>query len=259
MVATIGTSGFGTRLYRGDGGVGSAVKASRTIGAADTQVVYTAVQAGTGGNNISVAQVVSGNSTPLTVNVVGNTITVNLATDGGGLATSRANDVVAAIYDSTAARALVDASNGAGNGTGVAVAGAAGNLAGGTAGVELFTEIAEITNLGGPDETLELIDATHMGSPGGRREFIPSLKDSGEVTLDLNFLPGDANQNGLRQDLIDRVRRTFKLVWTDLALTTYTFSGYVTSHTKSAAIDDKLTASVTIKITGDIQLSTGGA
>lgn len=252
MVATIGTSGFGTQLLRGDGGAGSAVAAARTIGAANTQVVYTAVTPGTQGNNISVAQIVAGNNTPLSVNVVGNAITVNLETDGGGASASTANDVVAAIFDSAAARALVNASNGAGDGTGLAVAGAAANLAGGTAGVEQFTPVAEITNISGPDETLELIDATHMGSPGARREFIPSLLDSGEVTLDLNFLPSDTNQNGLRQDMNNRVKRNFQIVWTDLATTTYTFAGYVTNHTKSAQIDDKLSASVTIKVTGDI-------
>lgn len=255
MSETQGTSGFGTKLLRGDGGEGAGVKASKTIGTSNAQVLYTAKKAGTAGNSINVGHVNGGNNQSLSVAVVGTTITVNLATDGSAAVTSTASDVIDAVNSNAQAAALVLATNGAGNGSSVAVAAASGALSSGAAGAEEFEEVAEVTNISGPDETLELIDATHMGSPGARREFIPSLLDSGEITLDLNFLPSDTNQNGLREDLNNRVRRHFRLVWTDLAQTVYGFSAYVTNHSKSAQIDDKLTASVTLKITGDIELN----
>lgn len=254
MAETQGTSGFGTKLLRGDGGVGAGAKATKTIGTSNQQVLYTAKTAGTAGNSIQTAHVNPGNNGVLAVAVVGTTITVTLATDSGGTVTSTASDVVDAVNQSAAASALVLATNGAGNGSGLAVAGAASALSGGTNGTEVFEEVAEVTNISGPDEALELIDATHMGSPGARREYIPSLLDSGEVQLDLNFLPADSNQGGLRADLNNRVRRNFKLVWTDTGTTTYSFAAYVTAHSKSAQIDDKLTASVTLKITGDISV-----
>lgn len=56
---------------------------------------------------VTVAVVISGMSTAFSVGVVGNAITVNSATDGGGAATTTANDVVAGILASTAASALV--------------------------------------------------------------------------------------------------------------------------------------------------------
>lgn len=56
---------------------------------------------------VTVTHVVAGVSTAFSVGVVGNAITVNSATDGGGLATTTANDIVAGILASTAASALV--------------------------------------------------------------------------------------------------------------------------------------------------------
>ena len=60
----------------------SAVRASRTIGAGNAGIVYTAVTPGTGGNSITVAYVNPGTeSAALSVGVIGNAITVNLATN----------------------------------------------------------------------------------------------------------------------------------------------------------------------------------
>ena len=84
------------------------------------------------GNSVRVRYVVSGNSTPLSVSVSGKDITVNVATDSGGAATSTAAQVKAAIDASTPAAALVSVANAAGNdGTGVVAALGYTSLAGG--------------------------------------------------------------------------------------------------------------------------------
>ena len=56
---------------------------------------------------VTVAHVIAGLATPFSVGVIGNAITVNSATDGAGLATTTANDIVAGILGSVAASALV--------------------------------------------------------------------------------------------------------------------------------------------------------
>lgn len=90
---------------------------------------------------VTIAYVVAGNNTPLTVAVVGRAITVNVATDGGGAATSTAAQVRDAINSNTAAAGLVFASNAAGNdGTGVVTALAATALAGGVVKVTAATD-----------------------------------------------------------------------------------------------------------------------
>lgn len=104
-----------------------------TAQGSNRDLLYQAVGAGTAGNAIRVRYVISGNSTPLTVSVSGNDITVNVATDSGGAATSTANQVKAAVQASTPASALVQVALAPGSdGTGVVQALSFTALAGGT-------------------------------------------------------------------------------------------------------------------------------
>jgi hypothetical protein len=84
---------------------------------------------GVGGLDITIAIVVSGNNTALSVVVTDSAIVVNSATNGSGTATSTAAQVVAAINANDAARALVIPALAPSNdGTGAVVALAATNL-----------------------------------------------------------------------------------------------------------------------------------
>jgi predicted secreted protein len=109
--------------------------------------------------------------------------------------------------------------------------------------------IAEVRSISGPSMQAETIDVTNMDS-GGWREFITSLKDAGEVSFDVNFLPAGTTHLALLQDFVDSVISEYSLVWTDAGTSTWTFDGLVTSFQPSAAIADALTASVTIKVSG---------
>jgi len=255
MAATIGTSGFGTLLKRGDGGVGAGTQASKTVGTSNQTIVAKAQVAGTDGNSMSFGIVVSGTSTAFSYTISSTSLVITSATDGGGLATTTVNEAIYQIQDDVTYRDFWELTRGGGNGTGVLVASAASNLSGGTNGTEVFATIAEVVNitLNGPN--LELIDATHMESPNAYREFIPSLLDGGDVSFSLNFLPATASQTVLKTDMENRTRRNFQLTFTDTGTTTYAFAGYVTSLSASAVIDDKLSSECTIKITGPITVS----
>lgn len=74
----------------------------------DNDLVFTAVNGGTGGNSITVAYVdPSGNDQELGVVVTDSDIVVNLATGPAGAITSTANDILAAIEADEDASALV--------------------------------------------------------------------------------------------------------------------------------------------------------
>lgn len=253
MAATIGTSGFGTLIKRGDGGVGAGVQASKTIGTSNQQLKVLAKLAGTAGNSKTFGIVVSGNNTAYSQVITANSVLINSATDGGGLATTTVAQAISNLYVDATFDANFQATVGTGNGTGVLVAGAAAALSGGSDGAEVFTTVGEVTGISLNGRSLELIDATHMESPNTHREYLPSLLDSGELQMTVNFLPGTASQYGLETDRANRTKRNFQLVWTNTTTpNTYSFSGYVTGFDASAAIDDKLSGSVTIKITGPI-------
>lgn len=103
------------------------------LAGANNDLVWTAVAGGTDGHAITIEYVNPGAiNQPLGVVVVGNAITVNLATDGGGAITSTADDIKLEVRATPAAIALVSvADSGADDGTGVVTAMAATALSGG--------------------------------------------------------------------------------------------------------------------------------
>ena len=87
---------FSKRKFLGTGSRGV-----RTVGELTVlSKVYTGTQP-------SFGVVVAGNNTPLSVGVVGSTVTVNSATSAGGAATSTAKQIRDAIHASAAASALI--------------------------------------------------------------------------------------------------------------------------------------------------------
>jgi len=118
---------------------------------------------------------------------------------------------------------------------------------------ESFTTIAEVSSISGPSLSLDAVEITHHSSTDGWREFVGGLLDGGEVSFDINFLPTDATHNastGLLADMMNRTRRNFKLVFPDSGSTTWSFTALVTAFEPAEPTDDKLAASVTLKLTG---------
>jgi hypothetical protein len=114
---------------------------------------------------------------------------------------------------------------------------------------EVFTTIPEIFSITGPSGATDLKDATHMQSVA--KEYILGLPDFGEYAVEMNWIVNNTVQEGLRSDFINRVTRNFKLedhgaspaeVWTIV--------GLVTGFSLAFPADDKVVATVTIKITG---------
>ena len=92
------------------------------------RIAWRALLPGAAGNVISIEIVAAGNDTPLSVEVLGQAITVNLATDGAGDPASAADQVVAAVSGSPETSALVTAET---QDAGIVQAAASANLSGG--------------------------------------------------------------------------------------------------------------------------------
>lgn len=122
------------------------------------------------------------------------------------------------------------------------------------AGGSSFTAIAQVASIDGPSITREEIDVTTHDSLEMWREFIKSLKDGGEVSFDLVFDPDLGTHNtttGLLSDYSqDQTIATWRLTFPDTTNTTWTFPGFITEFGVTAAIDDALKASITIKVSG---------
>jgi len=121
-----------------------------------------------------------------------------------------------------------------------------------------FVDIGEITNISPPSFSLDQVDVTHMQSPNNYREFIPGLIDPGEASFDMNFVPGSASDLRI-QELMNLSpgtdhRRTMKITYPNHV--TWSFSGMVTGYEPAVPVDDKMTATVTIKVSGQITTGT---
>lgn len=116
------------------------------------------------------------------------------------------------------------------------------------------TTIAEVTNIGEVGPECETIDVTSFDSPNGWREFIGGLKTGGTLSIDMNFIPGNSTQQGLRS-IVGSDATSFSVVFTGSG-ETYTFTAIVTSfkaNTQSPA--DKLSATVQFQVTGEMTFS----
>lgn len=111
-----------------------------------------------------------------------------------------------------------------------------------------FSSVGEITGITPPGLSRETVDATHMQSPDGFREFIGSLKDGGEVSIEVNFDPDHADVAAALADLTSSTPGYYKIVFPDT--TEWGFAALMTGYETGDPLDDKMTATLTYKVTG---------
>lgn len=109
-----------------------------------------------------------------------------------------------------------------------------------------YTALAEVLSITPPSISVETIESTHMASDDTFREYIAGLRDGGEVTVNLNYVESSAT---LLQTLVLAGIETFKI--TLAGSSTFIFSGIPTNFAiDDVVIDDKMTMSLTIKVSG---------
>lgn len=109
-------------------------------------------------------------------------------------------------------------------------------------------EIAEVFDITPPSDTVDQVDVTHMQSANRRREFISGLSDPGSAAFEMNFVPGSAS------DLkIQEIRGTGEQVLCRITFpngVTWQFTGQIESYEPAIPTEDKMTASVSFKVSG---------
>lgn len=108
-----------------------------------------------------------------------------------------------------------------------------------------FTPIGNITEPSGPEMERETIDTTAHDSPSGYREFIGSLVDPGELTITVNY--DSSKHDTLVEDFEDVDARDYRLTWPQGS--TWAISAFLTGFSPEGAVDDKLSAELTFKVT----------
>jgi hypothetical protein len=108
-----------------------------------------------------------------------------------------------------------------------------------------------------PSDSIDMVEATHFGSTDRRREFISGLTDGGSASMQMNYNPGSATDVFIRAwrappGLARAIRTTFPNG------ATVAFSGLVESYETDVPLGDRMTASLSVKVTGAVTL-TGAA
>ena len=118
-----------------------------------------------------------------------------------------------------------------------------------------WESIAEINTVTGPGMTRDTIDVTSLDSTGGFREFIAGFRDGGTVVLAMNFTR--ATYDKMKTDFEDDNAHGYEIILPDVDNTSLEFQGLVTELPLTIPTDDKVTADVTIKVSGQVTVNSG--
>jgi len=118
-----------------------------------------------------------------------------------------------------------------------------------------WADLSEINSISGPTMTRDFIDVTSLDSTGGYREFIAGFRDAGTISLSMNFTRN--TYEAFLADFESPDVHYYEICLPDGELTTIEFAGLVTEVPITIPTDDKITADVTIKISGNIEVASG--
>ena len=117
-------------------------------------------------------------------------------------------------------------------------------------------DVAELTSISGPSESMDPIDLTSHDSLYAFKEFVAGLRDGGEISIEGNFIKTNADgQITMHTDFQAGTAKTWIIkhpTW-DEGVTEYpqiTASGLVTAFELTYPMDNKIGFTATIKVTG---------
>jgi predicted secreted protein len=122
---------------------------------------------------------------------------------------------------------------------------------------EDWEDQAEVNSISGPTMSRDTIDVTSLDSTGGYREFIAGFRNPGTVSLNMNFTRATYEQ--MKEDFESDDLQNYEIVLPDDEETTLEFEGFVTEVPLDIPADDKVSANVTIQISGEVTINSGAS
>ena len=121
----------------------------------------------------------------------------------------------------------------------------------------VLTQLEEVIAISVPNAQVEDVEATHMLSAGRRREYVAGLIEDGEGTFEFNLIPGGATDLLIQAAVDDGVVRDYEVIIPDGAFG-QKFAGdcIVKGYERSVPIDDRMTATMTVRFTGAVTITT---
>lgn len=97
-----------------------------------------------------------------------------------------------------------------------------------------------------PTQSRESFDTSHQGTTTGRTKTPGTLVDNGELQINFHFNPDTSAP-------IDQAAETITITFPSDA--TWAFSGFMTNYAPEGMFEDKMVASATIVVSGDITIT----
>ena len=117
-----------------------------------------------------------------------------------------------------------------------------------------YQAVANITNVKPYQLKADVVDVTSHDSPSDYREKLVGSLDAGQCQLDLNYDPAATTHIWFATEFAAKASHNYKITWPG-GTKTATFAAYITGLSPEAPFDGKLTASVTLEITGPVTLT----
>ena len=116
--------------------------------------------------------------------------------------------------------------------------------------------VAELHSINGLNLDSDEIDVTHLESPGGYEEVIQTVRRTGTVTIEGNFVPGNAGQAALYADYLTGSIDTYVISFPEAMATEWEFDAFVkAAPSTEAGRDDAVSFTAELRVTGQPSLN----
>jgi len=120
-----------------------------------------------------------------------------------------------------------------------------------------YDTVAGVRDIDGPGLSTDTVEVSSRSSANRWREFIAGMRDGGEVSFDIVYDPAETTHKnaatGLLALQVSGAATQFRLGLP--ATVNWDFSAICTKFQPTAPLEDALTASVTLKVTGQPTLA----
>jgi len=118
------------------------------------------------------------------------------------------------------------------------------------------TYVAEVVSITPPGMTRDTVEVTHLESDNAYKEYIGALKDAGEASITVNYIPAVSASDALLTAFNTDGPQDFTILFPSGTLK-LTFKGIVTGYELGDIVaDDKMSATFTVKATGAVTIAT---
>lgn len=115
---------------------------------------------------------------------------------------------------------------------------------------EIWSTVAEVTNISPPGVARDSVDTSHENGPNEWRESIPGLKTPGEMSIEMNFVPGGDAYADLFAELSDQLIRNRRIVFPDGEV--MGFRAFLTGLESEVPVDAQMKATATFQLSGAV-------